>query len=105
MKGWVIGLLLVVAINASADELRIGFGTHKPPYIFEGERKGLEYDIVVAAARAAGIRVVPSYAPMERLHRALGRGELDGIATTRSQSGVTSFTPSPISATTTWPWP
>jgi len=92
MKGWLTGLLLaMVAIQATADELRIGFGTHKPPYIFEGEHKGLEYDIVVAAARAAGIRVVPAYAPMERLHRALGRGELDGIASTRSQSGVASF--------------
>ncbi|MER0041739.1 transporter substrate-binding domain-containing protein [Pseudomonas sp. MGal98] len=92
MKGWLTGLLLaMVAIQATANELRIGFGTHKPPYVFEGEHKGLEYDIVVAAARAAGIRVVPAYAPMERLHRALGRGELDGIATTRSQSGVASF--------------
>ncbi len=90
MKGWAIGLLLL-AIDVTADELRIGFGTHKPPYIFEGEQRGIEYDIVVAAARAAGITVVPSYAPMERLHRAFSRGELDGIATTRLQGGVTSF--------------
>ena len=47
MKWWAIGLLLV-AINATAEELRIGFGTHKPPYIFQGEQRGLEYDIVVA---------------------------------------------------------
>lgn len=90
MRWWAIGLLLL-ATQATANELRIGFGTHKPPYIFEGEQRGIEYDIVVAAARAAGISVVPLYAPMERLHRAFGRGELDAIATTRSLTGVTSY--------------
>lgn len=90
MKWWAIGLLLV-AINATAEELRIGFGTHKPPYIFQGEQRGLEYDIVVAAARAGGMQVIPSYAPLERLHRAYSRGDLDGIASTRLQGGVNSF--------------
>ena len=53
--------------------------------------KGLEYEIVVAAVRASGDEVAVRYAPMERLHLAIGRGELDGIATTNAYSGVQVF--------------
>ncbi|WP_262410600.1 ABC transporter substrate-binding protein [Aquipseudomonas alcaligenes] len=74
-----------------AEPLRIGFGTHKPPYVFENEARGLEYDIVAAAARAAGFTLEVHYAPMERLHLALRRGELDGIATTNPNSGGEAF--------------
>ncbi|UUD64875.1 transporter substrate-binding domain-containing protein [Pseudomonas seleniipraecipitans] len=90
MKWWVMGLVLF-ALDSTAQELKIGFGTHKPPYLFENQDKGLEYDIIVAAARAAGLRISASYAPRERLHRALNRGELDGIATTNSRGGITRF--------------
>ncbi|TBV05467.1 substrate-binding periplasmic protein [Phytopseudomonas dryadis] len=90
MKWWAVGLLLI-ALDGVAQELRIGFGTHKPPYVFETEDKGLEYDIVIAAARAAGFSVRPYYAPMERLHVALSRGELDGITTTNRFDGVAAF--------------
>lgn len=76
---------------ASADLLRVGFGTHKPPYIFEGEPQGLEYDLVMAAATLGGLQVTPYYAPMERLHLMLARGELDAIATTSVKSGVPAF--------------
>ena len=45
-----IGLLVVVCCCycqlAAAELLRVGFGTHKPPYIFEGEPRGLEYELV-----------------------------------------------------------
>lgn len=76
---------------AVAELLRIGFGTHKPPYIFEGEPRGLEYDVVMAAATRGGLQLTPYYAPMERLHLMLARGELDAIATTGMQSGVPAF--------------
>ena len=76
---------------AAAELLRIGFGTHKPPYIFEGEPRGLEYELVMAAASRGGLQLTPYYAPMERLHLAIGRGELDGIATTNAYSGVQVF--------------
>src|SRR5690606_38204483 len=81
-------LLAMLASAALAEPLRIGFGTHKPPYVFEGENRGLEYDIVAAAVRAAGDSLEVHYAPQERLHLALGRGELDGIATTNAYSGI-----------------
>lgn len=84
-------LLAVLASSAWAEPLRIGFGTHKPPYVFEGLSRGLEYDIIVAAVRASGQEVAVRYAPMERLHLAISRGELDGIATTNAYSGVQVF--------------
>lgn len=90
-----LGLLLLVACSASAESLRIGFGTHKPPYVFEGEARGIEYDIVVAAVRAAGYELDVRYAPMERLHMALRNGDLDGIATTNLHSGIEAFYSAP----------
>ena len=85
-------LLLVLWVPAAmAQTLRIGFGTHKPPYVFENEPRGWEYELVVAAAREAGFTPDVRYAPMERLHLALRRGELDGIATTNAYSGVEAF--------------
>jgi polar amino acid transport system substrate-binding protein len=68
--------------------LRLGFGTDKPPYIFESERRGLEYDIVVEAAERAGFTVRASFAPMARLHSLLAHHELDGIATTNSRANA-----------------
>ena len=73
--GWLLGVMSL-APGVMAEPLRIGFGTHKPPYIFEHEARGLEYDIVAAAIAAAGFTLEAHYAPMERLHLALRRGDL-----------------------------
>jgi len=82
---------MLLAPAVMAEPLRIGFGTHKPPYVFENEGRGLEYDIVAAAVSAAGYELDARYAPMERLHLAIVRGELDGIATTNAFSGVRAY--------------
>ncbi|MDG9926958.1 MULTISPECIES: transporter substrate-binding domain-containing protein [unclassified Pseudomonas] len=84
-------LWMLLAPAVMAESLRIGFGTHKPPYVFENESRGLEYDIVAAAVSAAGYELDARYAPMERLHLAIVRGELDGIATTNAFSGVQAY--------------
>lgn len=91
---WGIGLFLL-SMLALAEPLRLGFGTNKPPYVFEGEARGLEYEIVVAAAQRAGFAVEVRYAPMERLHLMLRRGEIDGIASTNTQSGISAFYSTP----------
>jgi len=87
---WGLGILLL-SLSVSAQPLRLGMGTDKPPYIFENQARGLEYDIVVMAAERAGFQVQVEYAPMERLHLKLRRGEIDAIATTNERSGVTAF--------------
>lgn len=90
MRFCLLALLWVFYLpNVAAEYLRMGFGSHKPPYIFENESRGLEYDIVVAALTSAGFQgLQPYYAPMERLHLRLERGELDGIATTQDHGGA-----------------
>lgn len=81
-------LLCLWAAPVLADELKVGFGTHKPPYIFESEARGLEYDIVMAVFARQRLDAQPYYAPMERLHHMLERNELHAITTTHANSGV-----------------
>lgn len=89
---WLVSLLsLCFCVVVIAAPLRFGFGTHKPPYVFEGEPKGLEFEIVTAAAAKAGFEFEVFYAPMERLHLLLRRGQIDAIATTNEHSGVSGF--------------
>lgn len=90
-KGWLGVLLPWLATMVPAQELRVGFGTNKPPYVFEGEPRGLEYDLVSRAAQYAGFEVKAHYVPMERLHLMLRRGEIDAITTTNHGSGVGAY--------------
>ena len=87
---WVL-CLLSYSLSASAQVLRVGFGTHKPPYIFEQEARGLEYDLVMAAVQRGGLTPQVHYAPMERLSLMLRKGQLDAIATTNELSGGAAF--------------
>lgn len=92
MFRWWLGCMVAcLSATAVAEVLHVGFGTHKPPYVFEGEPRGLEYDIVERAARNAGFAVTAYYAPLERLHLMLRRGDIDAIATTHERSGVEAF--------------
>ena len=89
---WVwVCCLLSCSLNVSAQALRVGFGTHKPPYIFENEARGLEHDIVMTAAQRGGLEPVAYYAPMERLNLMLSKGQIDVIATTNERSGGSIF--------------
>lgn len=84
-----ITLFLILFPPASfAEVLMVGFGTHKPPYVYENENKGLEYELVEAALADAGIEINAYYAPLERLHRMLANKELHAMATTNETSGV-----------------
>ncbi|VXC57753.1 Polar amino acid transport system substrate-binding protein [Pseudomonas sp. 8Z] len=92
MYRWWWGVLLSLwALAASAEQLNVGFGSNKPPYVFEGEPRGLEYELVGRAAQNAGFEVVAYYMPMERLHLMLRRGEIDAITTTNQNSGVSAY--------------
>lgn len=91
MKWMWLFCLLAYNLPASAQSLRIGFGTHKPPYIFENQPRGLEYDIVMAAVQRGGLEPEAHYAPMERLNRMLSKGQIDVMATTNERSGGAIF--------------
>ena len=90
MFRWWLGLTLAcLSATAAAQALHVGFGTHKPPYVFEGEPRGLEYEIVSRAAANAGFELTAYYAPMERLHLMLReryrRGSLPDLGDIRAQ--------------------
>lgn len=82
-------LAILLPASGFAGTLVVGFGTHKPPYVFERENRGLDYELVEAALDEAGIELKPYYAPLERLHRMLQYQELGAMATTNETSGVT----------------
>ncbi|MFN3580379.1 MAG: substrate-binding periplasmic protein [Pseudomonas sp.] len=88
-----LGLLLLFMEMpaAQAQMLVVGFGTHKPPYVFEGEDRGLEFEIVAQAFAQAGMQMQPYYAPLERMHRMLERKELEAMTATNTNSGVKAF--------------
>jgi polar amino acid transport system substrate-binding protein len=90
-RAWVVLMLACLSATAAAQVLHVGFGTHKPPYVFEGQPRGLEYELVERAAHNAGFELTAYYAPMERLHLMLRRGEIDAITTTNESSGVPAF--------------
>lgn len=87
----VLGCVCADLSQLRAETLTLGFGTNKPPYVYEFEDRGLEFDLVAAALRRAGDDFVPYYAPLERLHLMLKRGELDAMAATNQSSGVDAF--------------
>jgi polar amino acid transport system substrate-binding protein len=80
--------VLLATTPATAETINFGFGTDKPPYVFEHEARGLEYDIIQAAMREAGLTLNVRYLPIDRLHLTLEHGELDAIASTNVQSGL-----------------
>ncbi|MGY4534317.1 polar amino acid transport system substrate-binding protein [Pseudomonas sp. TE3786] len=86
-----LALFWLLTLPALADSLRVGFGSNKPPYVFETEARGLEYELVQAALRRAGYEMQAYFAPMERLHLMLARGEIDCITTTNDMSGVAAY--------------
>lgn len=95
-----LALLALSALPASAtQELRIGFGLHKPPYILEprresqaaGERPGLsgfEVEIVEQALAAGGYRIMAEPYPPARSLALLRAGHLDGMATVTEGVGT-----------------
>lgn len=93
MKG--LGLLLWAALWASpawADSLlRVGFGLHKPPYAFENEPRGIDYEIIDSAARLAGFRLQAFYAPQSRLFLMLKNGQIDALSMASAASGIKLF--------------
>lgn len=58
MGKWFIGIVLAgVTLLAQGETLRFGFGTEKPPYVFEAEQRGLEVEIIAAASELSQVEV------------------------------------------------
>ena len=80
MKALLAFCLSIAALTCSAETLRVGFPSAIPPYVMDRELKGLDCDLIVAAARRAGFEIVPLFAPRERLMHLLDSRDVDAIA-------------------------
>lgn len=66
--------------------MRVGLGTDKPPYIFENQARGLEYEVVTGALTAAGLDFRVQHAPPERLERMFLARQIDALTTVTARS-------------------
>ncbi|MFC3675587.1 substrate-binding periplasmic protein [Ferrovibrio xuzhouensis] len=79
-----LALLVPAASRAgtpAATPVTIGFRV-APPYVIappDGRLKGLEYELVMAAAAAGGLAVTPDVAPYGRLPEDFRRGHIDAF--------------------------
>lgn len=71
-------LLLSFSSVSHAEDLRIGVGLSKPPYVIQETNSGVELDIVRRALEIAGYTMKPHYMPLLRIPHELNGGSLDG---------------------------
>lgn len=86
-----LGLCCLVwlgALPARAADVRLAFGQSLAPFADERTGQGIEIEILRAALRAAGHRLVPVFLPQARVPLALQDAQLDGAATLTADSGV-----------------
>jgi polar amino acid transport system substrate-binding protein len=69
----------VRAQETSLQEVHVGMGLPKPPYIMESGAAGLDYDIARQALAAGGYKMVAHMLPPTRALATLRAGQLDGL--------------------------
>lgn len=67
------------AEDAASQQVHVGMGLPKPPYIMESGVAGMDYDIARQALAASGIRMVAHMLPQTRALAMLRSGQLDGM--------------------------
>ncbi len=83
----------VHAQESTVQEVHVGMGLPKPPYIMESGTTGLDYDIAKQALAAGGYRLVGQMLPQARALVMLRAGQLDGmLSTTEGIGGQDYFT-------------
>jgi polar amino acid transport system substrate-binding protein len=80
LKAFLALIFILIAPNCRAETLRVGFPSTVPPYVFDKELRGLDYDLVVSAAKYAGLDIKPIFAPRERLFHLLEASDVDAIS-------------------------
>lgn len=81
------------AQELTMQEVHVGMGLPKPPYIMESGTAGLDYDIAKQALAAGGYKLVGHMLPQARALVILRAGQLDGmLSTTEGIGGQDYFT-------------
>lgn len=76
-----------LAHGAGLQEVHVGMGLAKPPYIMESGEAGLDYDIAKQALAAGGYKLVGQLLPQTRALLMLRAGQLDGMLSTNEGIG------------------
>jgi len=81
--------LMVAVLSASvlgigaeplrADDVIVAVSLHKPPYVIQEEKAGIEYDIVREALAYKGHRLIPRFMPQRRILYEYQHGMVGGI--------------------------
>ncbi|WP_374334476.1 substrate-binding periplasmic protein [Leeia sp.] len=82
------GLLLAGIAHADRPVLKVLFGVHKPPYIHEPNRSGLDYEIVNQAVQLMGYQLQADFTPPARGVLLFKNADIDALATMRESSGL-----------------
>ena len=81
-------ILFVLPAKGLADELRVGFGQDKPPFVIGKSKTGLEIDIFREALAYKGHSMEVNHMPNKRLQIALLENpDIDAVATVRQDAG------------------
>lgn len=73
---WGLVSIALLVGSTPAEQIKVGFGVDRPPYVIEKKQSGIEVEIVERAAEKAGLQVIPVFANHERAQRMLHHGEL-----------------------------
>ena len=79
------------SLSSAAEQLKIGIGISKPPYVIQNQNTGMEYEIVERALAKAGYEMVPYYMPLMRIPHSLNGGALDGGMHLRAHMSIDGF--------------
>jgi|TARA_R110002126_G_scaffold13118_7_gene57228 polar amino acid transport system substrate-binding protein len=59
------------------QQMRVGFGQSRPPFIFDDHEQGIEIELINAIAKEMGYDVIPSFLPNARGYNSLKNHNLD----------------------------
>ena len=92
-------LLLLTSMlsgQLQATPLKVGVSFAIPPYVIEGENRGIELDLLKAAFAGSGYEPSFEYLPLERTFRLFESGKLDAIINVRRGMVDTLFLTRPV---------
>ncbi|MEZ6963253.1 substrate-binding periplasmic protein [Aeromonas enteropelogenes] len=99
MKLIVHVLLLLIALAPGcllAKPLRVGVSFAIPPYVIEGEKRGIELDLLTQAFTGTQYQLQFEFLPLERTFRMFKSGKLDAIINVRPGMMDSRFLTQPV---------
>ena len=71
-----LGIFAALTAPAAADPLNVMYGVSRPPFIMEGDRTGISYELATAAFDRMGVATKPFFGSNKRLEAMLERNRV-----------------------------